>query len=78
MASAAGVEGCGIDEKDSRPRGCRCNRKRAEPHRPSAIVGYRASTGVTIRCGDVGKLANVIDTLVGAGANEIGRHQFSW
>jgi uncharacterized protein YggE len=43
---------------------------------PSAIVGYRASNRVTIRVRDVTKVANVIDTLVGAGANEIGGINF--
>ena len=39
---------------------------------PPSIVGYRASNHVTIRLRDVTKLANAIDTLVGAGANDIG------
>ncbi len=38
----------------------------------SPIVGYRASNRVTVRVRDVGKVAGVIDTLVGAGANDIG------
>ncbi len=41
-----------------------------------AITGYRASNRVTIRVRDVTKVANVIDTLVGAGANEIGGINF--
>src|SRR4051812_7155468 len=36
------------------------------------ITGYRASNRVTIKVRDVAKVANVIDTLVGAGANEVG------
>src|SRR6267142_2594009 len=43
---------------------------------PSAIAGYRASNRVTIRVRDVTKVAGVIDTLVGAGANEIGGINF--
>ncbi|QWG23709.1 SIMPL domain-containing protein [Bradyrhizobium sediminis] len=43
---------------------------------PSAVVGYRASNRVTIKVRDVGKVAGVIDTLVGAGANEIGGIHF--
>jgi uncharacterized protein YggE len=43
---------------------------------PPAIVGYRASNRVTIRVRDVTKVANVIDTLVGAGANDIGGINF--
>ena len=61
----------------SRPRGCRCSRKaRRTAPGPSAIVGYRASNRVTIRVRDVSKVASVIDTLVGAGANEIGGINF--
>ena len=60
-----------------RPRGCRCSRNIA-PNRsgPSPVVGYRASNRVTIRVRDVTKVANVIDVLVGAGANEIGGINF--
>ena len=43
---------------------------------PSPIVGYRASNRVTVRMHDVTKVANVIDTLVGAGANDIGNVNF--
>ena len=43
---------------------------------PAAVVGYRASNRVTIRVRDVSKVAGVIDTLVGAGANEIGGINF--
>ena len=40
------------------------------------IVSFRASNRVTIKMRDVGKLANVIDTMVTAGANEIGGINF--
>jgi hypothetical protein len=43
---------------------------------PSPIVGYRASNRVTVRINDVTKVAGVIDTLVGAGANDIGNVAF--
>jgi hypothetical protein len=43
---------------------------------PSPIVGYRASNRVTVRIHDVTKVANVIDTLVGAGANDVGNVNF--
>ncbi len=43
---------------------------------PSPIVGYRASNRVTVRIHDVGKVAGVIDTLVAAGANDIGNVNF--
>jgi uncharacterized protein len=44
---------------------------------PVQIVGYRASNHVTVTLRDVSKLAGVIDTLVGAGANEISGISFS-
>ena len=43
---------------------------------PSPVVGYRASNRVTVRIHDVSKVAGVIDTLVGAGANDIGNVAF--
>jgi uncharacterized protein YggE len=43
---------------------------------PSPITGYRASNRVTVRIRDVAKVANVIDVLVGAGANDIGNIAF--
>src|SRR5579864_9219562 len=39
---------------------------------PTSIAGYRAGNRVTIRLHDVSKIAGVIDTVVTAGANEIG------
>jgi uncharacterized protein YggE len=44
---------------------------------PTSITGYRASNRVTVRIHDVSKVAGVIDTLVGAGANDIGNVSFS-
>jgi hypothetical protein len=43
---------------------------------PQSIVGYRASNRVTVRIHDVSKVAGVIDTLVGGGANDIGNVTF--
>ena len=43
---------------------------------PSPIAGYRASNRVTVRIHDVSKVASVIDTLVGSGANDIGNVAF--
>ena len=71
------LKGAGIDEKDMQTSRLSLQPQSA-PNRtgPSAIVGYRASNRVTIRLRDVTKVANVIDTLVGAGANEIGGINF--
>ncbi|WP_315740687.1 MULTISPECIES: SIMPL domain-containing protein [unclassified Bradyrhizobium] len=42
-----------------------------------AVTGYRASNRVTIKVRDVAKVASVIDTLVAAGANDVGNIYFS-
>jgi uncharacterized protein YggE len=67
----------GFDQKDVQTSRLSLQPQSA-PNRtgPSAIVGYRASNRVTIRLRDVTKVANVIDTLVSAGANEIGGINF--
>jgi len=44
---------------------------------PTRIIGYRASNHVTVKLRDVAKVAGVIDTLVAAGANEIGGINFT-
>ena len=43
----------------------------------SPVVGYRASNRVTVRLHDVTRVAGAIDTLVGAGATDIGGINFS-
>jgi uncharacterized protein len=72
------LKGAGIDEKDYQTSrlSLQAQNSPARPGVPSTIVGYRASNRVTIRLHDVGKLANVIDTLVSAGANDIGGINF--
>ena len=71
------LKGAGIDEKDFQTSRLSLQPQSA-PNRtgPSAIVGYRASNRVTVRLRDVTKVASVIDTLVGAGANDIGGINF--
>ena len=71
------LKGAGIEEKDIRTSRLSLQPQSA-PNRsgPSAIAGYRASNRVTVRVRDVTKVAGVIDTLVGAGANEIGGINF--
>lgn len=72
------LKGVGIEEKDYQT-----SRLSLQPQTslsksggPPVITGYRASNRVTIRLRDVTKVANVIDTLVGAGANDIGGISF--
>jgi uncharacterized protein YggE len=71
------LKAAGIEERDLQTARLSLQ-PQAAPNRagPSAIVGYRASNRVTIRVRDVGKVASVIDTLVGAGANEMGGIDF--
>jgi uncharacterized protein len=71
------LKGAGIEEKDVQTARLSLQPQSA-PNRsgPSAIAGYRASNRVTVRVRDVTRVANVIDTLVGAGANEIGGINF--
>ena len=67
----------GIDAKDIQTSRLSLQPQNA-PNRtgPSAIVGYRASNRVTVRLRDVTKVANTIDMLVAAGANDIGGINF--
>jgi uncharacterized protein YggE len=74
------LKGAGIEEKDFQTSRLSLQPQSApNPSRPGpvAIVGYRASNRVTVRVRDVGKLATVIDTMVGAGANDIGGINFT-
>ena len=72
------LKGAGFETKDVQTSRLSLQPQSA-PNRsgPSAIVGYRASNRVTIRVHDVAKVANVIDTLVAAGANDIGGISFT-
>jgi uncharacterized protein len=71
------LKSAGIDEKDYQTSRLSLQPQYA-PNRsgPSPIVGYRATNRVTIRVRDVTKVANMIDVLVGAGANDIGGINF--
>jgi uncharacterized protein YggE len=73
------LKGAGIAEKDYQTSRLSLQPENA-PNRqggPIAIVGYRASNRVTVRLRDVTKLANLIDAMVGAGANDIGGINFT-
>jgi uncharacterized protein len=72
------LKGAGIEEKDYQTSRLSLQPQYA-PNRagPSPITGYRASNRVTVRIRDVAKVANLIDVLVGAGANDIGGINFT-
>jgi uncharacterized protein len=71
------LKGAGIDEKDYQTSRLSLQ-PQYPPNRtgPSPAVGYRASNRVTIKVRDVTKVANIIDVLVGTGANDIGGIHF--
>jgi hypothetical protein len=72
-----GLKGVSIAEKDIQTSQLSLQPQNAPNHAgPPLIIGYRATNRVTIRVRDVTKVANVIDMLVGAGANDIGGISF--
>jgi uncharacterized protein YggE len=72
------LKGAGIDEKDYQTSRLSLQPQMSlpKPGMPSTVTGYRASNRVMIRLRDVTKVAGVIDTLVGAGANDLGGINF--
>ena len=74
------LKGAGLDEKDYQTSRLALQPQYAQtgPNRsgPPQITGYRASNRVIIKVRDIAKVANVIDTLVTSGANEIGGINF--
>ena len=73
------LKASGIKEQDLQTSRLSLLPQYAAPSRPgpNSLTGYRASNRVTVRLTDVNKVAGVIDTLVSAGANEIGGINFS-
>src|SRR5947207_10512476 len=65
------LKGAGIEEEDYQTSRLSLQPQYAQPTPnragPPQIIGYRASNRVIIKVRDVAKVANVIDTLVGAG-----------
>jgi uncharacterized protein YggE len=72
------LKGAGIDEKDYQTSQLSLQPESSipKPGTAATIIGYRASNRVTILLRDVTKVANVIDALVKAGANDIGGINF--
>jgi uncharacterized protein YggE len=75
----AALQGAGIDQKDYQTSRLSLQPESA-PNRTGAstptIIGYRASNRVTVRLRDLARLANLIDAMVTAGANDIGGISF--
>jgi uncharacterized protein YggE len=78
-AVLAALKGAGIADAD-----IRTSRLSLQPQvaparagdAPPAIVGYRASNRVAVRVHDITKVASTLDTLLTAGANDIGGVNF--
>jgi len=78
------LKGAGIEEKDYQtsrlslqPQLAMRNTVSSVQPGPAQIVGYRASNRVSIKLRDITKVASVIDTLVAAGANDVGNLNFT-
>ncbi len=68
------LKNAGIAEKDFQTSRLSLSPQSApgrNPNAPFQIVGYRANNRVTVTIRDITKVADTIDVLVGAGANEI-------
>lgn len=68
------LKNAGIAEKDFQTSRLSLSPQSApgrNPNAPFQITGYRASNRVTVTIRDITKVADTIDVLVGAGANEI-------
>jgi len=74
----AALKGAGIAEKDYQTSRLSLQPQYGQNKSTGAspVVGFRASNRVTVKIRDVTKVAAVIDTLVGAGANDIGNISF--
>ncbi len=74
------LKGAGIEGKDYQTSRLSLQPQFATPSKASerpGVVSFRASNRITVRIRDVTKVANVIDVLVGAGANDIGGINFT-
>jgi uncharacterized protein YggE len=75
------LKGAGIEEKDYQTSRLTLQPQFAtsskSTERTQGIVSFRASNRVTVKIRDVTKVANVLDVMVGAGANDIGNINFT-
>ena len=75
------LKGAGIEEKDYQTSRLSLQPQFATPskvgERGPGIVSFRANNRVTVKIRDVTKVANVVDVLVGAGANDVGGIHFT-
>ena len=61
-----------------RPPRCRCSRNTiTEQPGGARLIGFSVNNQITVRVGDISKLAAVIDRAIAAGANEMSGIEFS-
>jgi uncharacterized protein YggE len=72
------LKGAGLAEKDYQTSRLSLQPQYGQNKSTGAtpVIGFRASNRVTVKIRDVTKVAGIIDTLVGAGANDIGNISF--
>lgn len=72
------LKGAGIPEKDYQTSRLSLQPQYGQNKSTGAspVIGFRASNRVTVKIRDVTKVAGIIDTLVSAGANDIGNISF--
>ncbi len=73
------LKGAGVPEKDYQTSRLSLSPQMTQnrtPNAPMQIAGYRASNRVIVKVRDISQVAGVIDTLVGAGANDVGGINF--
>lgn len=75
------LKGAGVPEKDTQTSRLslspQMSARAPNNTQPPQIIGYSARNRVSVRLRDITKVASVIDTLIGAGANELGGIGFS-
>jgi uncharacterized protein YggE len=74
------LKGAGISEKDYQTSQVSLQPQYSSSQNrsgPNVLTGYRATNRITIKVRDILKVANVIDAVVGAGANDLGGISFS-
>jgi uncharacterized protein YggE len=67
----------GIDAKDIQTSRLSLQPQYAPNHNPPTVTGYRATNQVMVRLHDIAKVGSTIDTLVSAGATDIGGINFT-
>jgi uncharacterized protein len=71
------LKGAGIEDKDVQTSRLSLQPQYAPNHNPPTVTGYRASNQVNVRLHDITKIGSTIDTLVSAGATDIGGINFT-